>query len=269
MYPILFTVGGVHFPSYYVLIAAAYLLAAYLSARLAHRQGQNPVDFIDFGLIGGLGGFVGARLFHALFSMPRFYLENPLALLKFWYGGFVLYGGMIIGVLAGIWLAHRRRVSVLLGADIVAGPMLLAVGVGRLGCFMAGCCYGKPTELGWPASVIFHVQHLPSGNFVPQASPLATPLFATQVFDSFLCISLFFLLLLWRPRKRFHGQLASTAIIGYSIGRFMIELLRNDLERGLYFNDCFSTSQIISVVVLIFGIGLWREGSRRIASSTH
>lgn len=241
------------------MAALAYVAAAFLLSKRAEREGLNPVHFVDLALVCGVAGFAGARLFHIIFEMPGFYLSNPLAIFKFWYGGFVLYGGVIVGVAVGLWYAHWRPVPVRHGADLVAPPLLLSIAIGRFGCYLAGCCYGRPTELAWPLSNTFHVNH----GVTPQAQPLDTPLLPTQMACALLLLGCYALCIWMRPRKRFHGQLAATALIVYSIGRYMIEFMRADVDRGVYLNGWLSTSQIISVFVCGFGVVFWLRGSKK------
>ena len=262
MRPILLELGSYRFSSYFVCVLFGYLLAVYLVTRAAHRQGLPVLPYFDLCLVAGVAGLVGARLMHVVVELPRFYLSHPMAILKFWYGGFVLYGGLLSGALAAYVFARFRALPWRQSLDLMVKPLLLAIAIGRLGCFLNGCCYGKITSCPWPISVIYQA----NGGVVPQASPLHTPLYATPIYDALLCLGLYFYLLYldrsWRVQGNRipPGRLAWYGVVGYALGRFMIEYLRADPERGFYGPQALSTAQLISLALLaVAGWLWWRE----------
>ena len=253
-------IGALELPTYFTMVAISYVMATFVLARSARRQGLDPVIYIDAVLFIGFFSVVGARLFHAIFSMPDFYLKQPLALLKFWYGGFVFYGGLIVGVIAGLfYFSKLRKQPIGRAADLMALPLALSMGLGRMSCLMVGCCYGRQANLPWPLTVVFEKV----ADVTPSAYPLGEPLLATQFFSSMLHLTLYFFLLWYRSHKRFHGQLLALYLLIYSIGRYGIEWMRNDSERGLFFHGLFSTSQLVSMVIFIVAVAVLVLGRRK------
>ncbi len=263
MQPILFKIGTLSFPAYFLLAALAYMVATLVATQSAERFGENPVHFIDAALLIAVSAFVGAKLFHILFAMPGYYWQHPWEVLQFWHGGFVFYGGFIFGAAAGVLFARRKGIRLGLGFDLATPAIAIGMAMGRMACFLAGCCYGRPTAWSWPFAVVFHEVD----GVVPQARPLDTPLIPTQIMSSLLHLGLFVGLVLYRPRKRFHGELFLLYLLFYSVGRFVIEFFRNDIQRGLYFSAMVSTSQIISVCCFVFALLMIVNLRRRLYAS--
>jgi phosphatidylglycerol:prolipoprotein diacylglycerol transferase len=204
------------------------------------------------------GGFLGARLLHILVEYPDYYLENPIEVLKFWKGGFVMYGGLIGGVLAcAVFIKLVKKQSFRAWSDLAAPSMLLGIGIGRIACLSAGCCYGKQTDAWW--GIIFTD---------PRAgAPLHVNLYPTQIMESlFGFIACVVFLWIWRKPHRWSGfGLPSLAIV-YACFRFFIEFYRNDPERGFWFSNELSTSQIISLAAMVLG-AVWILGLYRLYAS--
>ena len=156
-------------------------------------------------------------------------------------GGFVVYGGIIGGILVG-WLYCRiKKLKFLEYFDLMMPSIALAQGFGRIGCFLAGCCYGKETS--GPLAVTFT-----NSDFAPNN----VALIPTQIYSGFLDFAHFLLLLYVAKHKKADGQVAACYLIFYSIGRFVIEFFRGDIERGSV--GVLSTSQFISIFTTVAGI---------------
>jgi phosphatidylglycerol:prolipoprotein diacylglycerol transferase len=137
--------------------------------------------------------------------------------------------------------------------DIMAIVTCIVHGFGRLGCLMAGCCYGEPTDGWWGITFT---------NPVCQARPLDTPLHPTQLFESLFIFSLMTVLLILQRRKQFNGQIFLLYLMGYAVGRAIIEMFRGDLERGFVIDGWLSNSQFISLLIIgtaLFFYGKWRR----------
>lgn len=258
MRPLLFAGTWYEIPVYFAIYMLAFLGAILLASHRAKRMQLSPVTAIDVGIIIFIGGFLGARLFHILIEYPQYYMANPLKILMFWQGGFVMYGGLIFGAISAYGFIKWKRESFREWSDLLAPSLLLGIGIGRMACLAAGCCYGKPTDWWW--GIIFTDPHA--------AAPLHVPLHPTQMLESlfgFVLCGIF--LLIWNRPRKYPGFAAPCAYLAYAGFRFVVEFLRDDPERGLWFNSRISTSQLIAIIsavicgLIILGLaGAYRTG---------
>jgi len=240
MFPVLIKIGPLTIHTYGFLIAIGFLVALALAAREAKRKDIPNESIIDVGFYALLSGIVGARLFFILTNLENF-LEHPLDIVKIWEGGLVFYGGVIFALPTVIWLARKRGLPLWQTADIWAPSIAIGHAIGRLGCFCAGCCYGKPAE-GLPWSVTF--------TDPDSLALLWTPLHPTQLYESAAEFLNFLILITLRRHQSFEGQLFLVYILNYSIIRSVVEMFRGDEVRGFLFPG-FSYSQAISVAMFI------------------
>jgi len=245
MFPVLIKIGPLTIHTYGLLIAVGFLVALTLAAREAKRKDIPNESIIDVGFYALLSGVIGARLFFILTNLGNF-LEHPLDMVKIWEGGLVFYGGVIFALPTAIWVAKKRGLPLWQTADIWAPPIAIGHAIGRLGCFCAGCCYGRPAE-GLPWSVTFTNPN--------SLAVLGTPLHPTQLYESALELMNFLILMTLRRHQSFKGQLFLVYILNYSIIRSVVELFRGDEVRGFLFHG-FSYSQAISVAMFIAALSL-------------
>lgn len=240
MRPILFSIGKLNFYSYGLMIAIGVLAAFWVMQRRAPKYGLDGDKGFNLGICCAICGILGAKLLYIIVELPDF-LANP-ALWKNIGEGFVVYGG-IIGGIAGGWLyCHVKKLSFVRYFDLFMPSIALAQGFGRLGCLMAGCCYGKETS-GW-----FHIV-FPAADACQ--APTGIPLIPTQIISSGANFLHFFILIWFAKKAKKDGQVGGLYLILYSVGRFFIEGLRND-PRGAM--GSLSTSQFISLFILAFGV---------------
>lgn len=236
MHPILFKIGPFTLHTYGLLISTGVLLAVALAVRQARREGEDPQKMLDLAFYLLLASIVGSRLLYVLISYSD-YLVRPWAIFKLWEGGLVFYGGFVLALMVGIWYLDRHRLPLWKTADIWAAPLALGHAVGRLGCFAAGCCYGKPTGVPWAVTFTD-----------PQSlAILGVPLHPVQLYEAFANLLLFIFLCLYRPYRRFEGQIFWLYVLVYSVIRFVLEFFRGDL-RGFFIPSYLSTSQGFSMV---------------------
>ncbi|MDY7036504.1 MAG: prolipoprotein diacylglyceryl transferase, partial [Thermodesulfobacteriota bacterium] len=166
-------------------------------------------------------------------------LDHPLDILKIWQGGLVFSGGLIAVALAMGWYFMRHDLPFWKMADLWAPAVAIGQGIGRIGCFMAGCCFGKPTDMKW--GVVFTHPH--------SLAPLSVPLHPTQLYASFSGLIIFLVLLILQARKKFQGQVFLWFLILHSTGRLLVERFRGDY-RGLVPGTEMSITQLVSLLIL-------------------
>ncbi|MBN1255919.1 MAG: prolipoprotein diacylglyceryl transferase [Deltaproteobacteria bacterium] len=248
MHPILLTIGGFNIiKSYGLMIAIGILVGLFLARRQAAREGIDPDKIIDIAFYVLLAALIGSRLLFVLTNFKE-YVDNPLDIFKIWEGGLVFYGGLILAVAIGIWCIRRFSLPLWQVTDIFAPSVAIGHTFGRIGCFLAGCCYGKPSSLPWAVTFTDPRSLAPQG----------IPLHPTQLYSSLGLFAIFAFLIWLRKRKTFHGELLWSYTLVYAIFRFFIEFLRGD-PRGSCFGGLLSSAQTIgiflagiSVVMLLY-----------------
>ncbi len=248
MYPILFHIGSFTVNTYGVFLALAFLGAIFVTVRLAERDGLPRERIYDLCLWLLLSSLVGSKLL-MFFTEPE-YREHPLQLfsLDFLRSGGVFYGGLLGAIIAGYFLMKRWKLPWWKTADACAPGIALGNALGRQGCFSAGCCWGKPTNLPWG------VRFTQLGHEVTGV-PIDAKLHPTQLYESFAMLIVFFFLLWLHKRKKFNGQVILAYALIYAIVRFLIEFVRDDPRGdilGLTTLTGLSTSQMIGIIV---GVG--------------
>ncbi len=148
MHPILLKFGPLTLYSYGLMLALGFLLALFVAERRARAAGLDAAVIQNLAFTALVAGLVGGRVAYVLLNLQVF-LENPMEILRLDHGGLVFYGGLIAGMAAGVCFIRAKKLPVLLTLDVMIPPLVLAHAVGRIGCFLNGCCYGKPTALPW------------------------------------------------------------------------------------------------------------------------
>ena len=249
MFPKLFEYSWLVIHTYGFLLAVAFLVGLSISARAARRQQVDPAKIYDLGLYIAISALVGSKAL-LLITELGYYLDHPreifsLATLR---SGGVYYGGFILAVIVGVTMARKHKLPVWKVADCAAPGIALGQSIGRLGCFAAGCCYGKPTTSFFGVTFTNPYSHETVG------VPLMVPLHPVQIYESLASLILFFILWEWIKRKQFDGQVFILYLALYSCTRFVIEFFRGDVERGFVLGGLLSTSQSISLVLIIVAI---------------
>lgn len=246
MHPILLTTPFFTVYTFGVLLAAAYLAALGWLVRGARRAELNPDSLMSLGMWAIIGALIGAKALLAIRS-PQEYLTSFAALRSLVSSAGDFYGGFIGGLVAAV-LFFRRRPSVPFwrSADVAAPAIALGQAIGRIGCFMAGDDYGRPTSMPWSVTFTDPVAARIGG------APLGVPLHPVQLYESVVCFALFGALL-WlarRPHRDGDVIVAYTAL--YAVARFILEFFRGDADRGFVLHGLLSTSQAIGVIM--FGL---------------
>ena len=203
-------IGVLGIPTYFLVVAIAASLGGFWFLKRANARELNPTVALDLVLISLVTGFLGARLFHVFYEEPTYYAENYLRVLYIWNGGFVFLGGLLTAFLVNLFYCQWRREPFWLWADLAALPLGLSYAVGRIACFLNGCCYGRECHFPWGVTLDGIERH-------------PTPLYATA-WESVLLL----VLLRFEPRWRMPGVTFHVWIIGHSIGRILMEAFRDD-----------------------------------------
>jgi len=240
MFNDLLRIGPVTIHGYGLMIGIGILCALLVADKRAKNKGLNASIIYSLGISALIIGFVCAKLLYCIVDIGEF-MNNPMAVLSG--NGFVVYGGLIGGLVTSMIYCKFKRVSFLQYFDLAAPSIALAQGFGRVGCFLAGCCYGRETDSC--IGIVFHNSLL---------APNDIKLIPTQLFSSagnFLIALALFLYARKGPRT---GRIGALYLVLYSVGRFGIEFFRDDYRGNV---GALSTSQLISIFVFVIGMAMF------------
>ena len=241
MYPILFTIGGVNLYSFGLSVAVGFLISSFLLLKECRRKGVDANPILDLALGSFTSALIGARLLY-VFLHQGWYRTHPLEIFQVQRGGLIAYGGILLGIFFSIVFLRLKRISFWETADVLIPFGVLTQAFGRIGCFLNGCCYGKPSSL-------FGIH-------------------PTQLYESFGLFLLFAGLRYadrWRlkpgrppvrrdePRLR-AGRLFSLYLVGYGLLRFGVEFLRGDQAPFLI---SLTLAKWMSLASLAAGVWNW------------
>ena len=254
MHPELFHIDfdnflGLHFITIYtyaVCIVLGTIIATHYAKWAAKKdlniKLSNNVVYLIF-----IAGYVGGKLFFYL-ENPRYYVENPSAILNTFSSGFVFYGSFIAIVPVVIWYLKKHQIAILPIFDIAVIATLIVHAIGRLGCFSAGCCYGAPTDSSF--GLVFPASH-------------AQMVHPTQLYESFVLFVIMIFLILFKKYKQFQGQLFFLYLGLYACSRIILELFRGD-TRGYIISGVLSHSQGIAICLIVISIIFYYKLNKQI-----
>ncbi|MBF0170056.1 MAG: prolipoprotein diacylglyceryl transferase [Nitrospinae bacterium] len=251
MHPILFELGPVTLHTYGLMVAAGFLFGITLAARLGQGDGLDPQKVFDTCFWIVVAAIIGSRLVYIGVNLDHF-VAHPLDVVKLWEGGLVFYGGFLGAIVAGWICVNRYKMDKWVFADVAAPGAALGHIFGRFGCFFAGCCYGKPTDVPW--AVTF--------SDVASIAPTGVPLHPTQLYDALNELIIFAILMAVRGRRSFKGQIFFLWIMLYAIGRFIVEGFRGD-PRGVWFGELISTSQLFALIGFAVGLAFYLRNRKK------
>lgn len=254
MHPILFEIAGFPVYTYGVMLAAAYLVGLQFALVRARSRGLDPNRVMDLGIWIIVSALVGAKLLLLVVEWDTYgrSLSELWTLVR---SAGVFYGGLIVAVAVALFYMWRHRMAVWSVTDVFAPGIALGHVIGRLGCFFAGCCFGRPTSVPW--AVTFHSQYAAQN----VGTPLNVPLHPTQLYEAGAELLILGLLLVTERRGRtFPGRTFWTYLLLYGISRFVIEIYRGDARGSI---GIFSTSQVISLLIVPFSIAMLLYLARR------
>ncbi len=240
---ILFEIFGIQVKSYGLMIAIGIIVASVLFINKGKKRGFDEDHLLNLIIFAVIGGVLGGKGLFIITEITNI-IKNPKILLDFGYG-FVIYGAVGGGALSIYLYCRKKGWNVIEMLDMTVPGLAIAQGFGRIGCFLAGCCYGEETTL--PIGVEF-----PEGSL----APTGVYLHPTQIYSSVFDFLLGLILLYYSSKKRKQGKVMGLYLIIYSVGRFCVEFLRNDPRGNI---GVLSTSQFIAIFTLALGIGIFNS----------
>ena len=254
MYRILFTIGSFSIYSYGVMIASAFIAAILFAMKEAKKSGEDPERILDISLYVILGALIGGRLGYVLTYLD-YYVKDPVKILYFRQGGLSFLGGFLVAYFLCWLYVKRTKISFWKYADIAAPSIALGIGIGRIGCFLNGCCFGVVSEnygIKFPSLHMppVYLQQLNDG-LIASGSSCTIPVIPTQIFSSLYGFLIFFILLWMKKYKKYDGFLLLSFFVLYSISRFTVEFFRFYENNYKVFNLLTISQTIVLGVILV------------------
>jgi phosphatidylglycerol:prolipoprotein diacylglycerol transferase len=252
VYPILLDLGVWQIRSYGLFVALAVLVGIWWSAREAERRGFARALVYDAAWTITIAGFVGARLWYALFSEPDVFLGRPWEIFAIWHGGLSIHGALVAGTAVGVWWIRRRGLPFWRFADAVVPGLILGQAVGQIACLLNGDTYGKPTDLPW-AIVFTHPQAM---------APLGVPLHPIQIYELLAYTAVFLVVHRVARSAARDGAVVLTYAVLYGVVRFAIEFFRGDppLVGGVIVPQLLSAILVVAALasLVVLRRSVWR-----------
>ena len=265
MFPQLFHIGKFFLPTYGFLVALGVLLGLWISVRNSERLGYNGDLSWNLGILVVLCGIIGSKVLYIIndWSTYKDHLGDIFSISTLQSGG-VFSGGLLAAFAAAAWYVHKHHMPPLGTCDAFAPGLALGHAIGRVGCFAAGCCYGKETHHWWGVTFTNPLAASITG------TPLGHPLEPTQLFESAVELANFFLLMWLLKRRKFDGQVFGAFLFIYGIARFFLEYLRDDPGRGSVFGGALTGTQLIAVGFVLAGGFIWwlRPGAKTVPTQS-
>lgn len=238
----LFSIGPITIHGYGLMMAIGIIVAYSLVEYRGKKRGLDGDKIFNLTIWAVVCGLLGAKVLYLITRLPDL-IADPSLIWHCIKDGFVVYGSIIGGVLGAFAYCKIGKLPFLQVFDLTVPGLALAQGIGRIGCLLAGCCYGMEVSADNPIAIVFHDSHY---------APNDVPLLPTQIISSALNVLHFAVLMFLSKKLKHDGQVAACYLIFYSIGRFALEFFRGDLIRGNV--GTLTTSQFISVFILLAGV---------------
>ncbi|MFZ0449381.1 MAG: prolipoprotein diacylglyceryl transferase [Desulfatiglandaceae bacterium] len=238
MHPQLFSIGPFTLQTYGLFVALGFLLGLLVALKIGQQQGIVPQQVLDMGFIILFSAVLGSRLLYVLMNWS-YYSQRPWGILEIWNGGLVFSGGAVCAIAAIVWYARHKNLALLKLADLWAPAAAIGQGFGRIGCLMAGCCYGKATRIPWAVTFTD-----------PEAlAPLHQALHPTEIYHAVSGFAIFGILLFLHKKKSYTGRVFIWYLLLHSFSRLLIERFRGD-DRGMLFQTGMTVTQFVSTLIL-------------------
>jgi len=230
MHPEICRLGPFTIFSYGLMLVLAFFVSTFLCAAQAKKESMNPETIFNLLFTVFIFGIIGCRVFYVLINLP-FYLDNPREIIMLQHGGMAWFGGLIFGSISALLFIRKEKLDFLKTADLIVPFIALGQSIGRIGCLLNGCCFGRESQAGLYFAIFDKV------------------LIPTQLYSSLLLLLIFCILRWMQKSKHPAGQILYSYLFFYSFKRLGIEFLRNDSPRIFLGLTIF---QILSIVVFVF-----------------
>jgi phosphatidylglycerol---prolipoprotein diacylglyceryl transferase len=242
MHPVICKFGPLTIFSYGLMLALAFFMSSILACRQAKKEKYDPDVIFNLLFTAFISGIIGARIFYVIDNLS-YYLKNPLEIIMLQNGGLAWFGGLILGVVSVIIYLKINKLPVYKTFDLIAPFAALAQAIGRIGCLLNGCCYGKESEFGI---------------YFPVHNDILIP---TQAYSSILLILIFIILRFLQDRPHKAGQVLYAYLLLYSIKRFSIEFFRADSPAIFAGLTLFQILSVIVFFIAVINLALIRKSS--------
>jgi phosphatidylglycerol---prolipoprotein diacylglyceryl transferase len=242
MHPDLITIGPLTIHTYGLMIAIGFIAGLLVAVKTGSRNGIDSQKIMDMGFLLIISGVIGSRITYILMNFSE-YSANPLNMFKLWEGGLVFSGGLLTAIIAAFFYLRHHRLNLWQVMDVWAPAVAIGQAFGRIGCFMAGCCYGREFH-GFCAVTFSNPKSI---------APLNIPLYPTQLYDSLSNFIIFGILMFLSARKKFQGQVILWFLIMHSTARLVIERFRGD-NRGIFIRTNWTVTQFLAIVILLSAV---------------
>lgn len=227
MHPIICKIGPFSIYAYGLMLVLAFVISSTLAGLRTKKEGINPDIILNFSFIIFIWGVIGARLLYII-ENTAYYLKNPLEIIMLQQGGLSWFGGLILSLFCGVLYLKKKNLAVYRIFDLIVPFVALGQAIGRIGCLLNGCCFGKISKFG-----IYFKEY--NSTLIP-----------TQIYSSLILILIFIILRFLQDKPHKEGQILFTYLLLYSTKRFFMEFWRADNEIILLGLTLF---QIISIVI--------------------
>jgi len=252
VHPTLFRWGSFQIHSYGLLLAIAFLVSIQIFVARGKRRGIPEEALHTISLVILVLAIVGGR---GLFVLTHWkdYASDPVGIFRLWEGGLMIYGGYILAIVGGIAYVRHRKLMLWKIADAVAPPMVLGIGIGRVGCFLNGCCFGLPSHVPWAV-------RFPPGSYSTYTFP-GLPLHPSQLYLAVAGVLLFFILLRLDRTPHFDGWLFWVAVAADAVVRFLVDFTRyydSTSFLGKIGGLSFNINQVLSAMLILTALVMLR-----------
>lgn len=255
------SIGSFSFSSFYAVVIFCVIVGNFLTWWEIRRNKLDVMMALKGAVITTFMGYVGARAMHIVFDgFLDIYIQKPLAIFAVWKGGLAFYGTVIFGLPTAVWWFTKNKAPLMKYLDCYILGLAFGLGIGRFACYFNGCCFGEISASPFAETFLRYGLSAKSQfarDILLNLKDLPLPVLPTQLVSAFATTSIF--LVLWcffRKRKKKDGTLIALWLTMYATFRFTIEFFRSD-ERGLFFNNTLSTSQLVAIATFLIGMAIF------------
>lgn len=260
MHPTL-SIGSFSFSSFYAVVIFCVIVGNILTWWEIRRNKLDIKLALKGAVITTFMGYVGARAMHIVFDgFLDIYIQKPLAMFAFWKGGLAFYGTVIFGLPTAVWWFTSHKAPLMKYLDCYVLGLAFGLGIGRFACYLNGCCFGEISASPFAETFLRYglsAKNQFARDILLNLKDMPLPVLPTQLVSAFVTTSIF--LVLWfyfRKRTKKEGAILGLWLTMYAAFRFTIEFFRAD-DRGLFFNNMLSTSQLVAIITFLVGLAIF------------